>query len=46
MNITISVLNAVEVMDARITEDGRVYGLKKYAGHTVKIVVLEERRKK
>jgi len=46
MNITINVPNAVEVMDAQITEDGRVYGLKKYAGHTVKIIVLEGRKKK
>lgn len=34
------------VIEAEVTSDGRIYGLKKYAGRTVKIVVLEERRKK
>jgi len=34
--------NAAAVLDAKITEDGRIYGLKKYAGRTVKVVVLEE----
>ena len=34
------------VIEAEVTSDGRIYGLKKYAGRTVKIVVLEERKKK
>ena len=34
------------VIEADVTSDGRIYGLKKYAGRTVKIVVLEEKRKK
>ena len=33
------------VIEAGVTEDGRIYGLKKYAGRTVKIVVLERRKK-
>jgi len=46
MDLTMTVPNVAEVIDAQITVDGRIYGLKKYAGRTVKIVVLEERRKK
>jgi len=44
MEITIP--DADIVIEAEVTSDGRIYGLKKYAGRTVKIVVLEERRKK
>ena len=44
MEVTIP--DADIVIEAGVTEDGRIYGLKKYAGRTVKIVVLEERRKK
>ena len=44
MELTIP--NADIVIEAEVTSEGRIYGLKKYAGRTVKIVVLEERRKK
>ena len=44
MELTIP--NADIVIEAEVTSDGRIYGLKKYAGRTVKIVVLEERKKK
>ena len=44
MEITIP--DADDVIKAQVTSDGRIYGLKKYAGRTVKIVVLEERKKK
>lgn len=44
MEVTIP--DADIVIEAGVTEDGRIYGLKKYAGRTVKIVVLEKRRKK
>ena len=42
----ISIPNVAVVMEARVSSDGRIYGLLKYAGSTVKVVVLEERRKK
>jgi hypothetical protein len=41
MDVTIK--NATVVVDGQISEDGRIYGLKKYAGHTVKVVVLDEK---
>ena len=37
--------NAAIVVEAKITPDGRIYGLKKYAGRDVKVVVLEEKKK-
>jgi len=44
MQITIP--DADDVIKSQVTSEGRIYGLKKYAGRTVKIVVLEERKKK
>jgi len=40
MEVTIT--NAAVVVESQISEDGRIYGLKKYAGRAVKVVVLEE----
>ncbi len=42
MEVTID--DASIVIEARITPDGRIYGLKKYAGRDVKVVVLEEKK--
>jgi hypothetical protein len=42
----LTILNADIVIEGEVTSDGRLYGLKKYAGRMVKIVVLEERKKK
>ena len=44
MEITIP--NVTVVIEAKVSSDGRIYGLLRYAGSTVKVVVLEERRKK
>jgi len=46
VGMEVTIPNADIVIEAEVTSDGRIYGLKKYAGRTVKIVVLEERRKK
>ena len=35
--------NASAVVEAKISEDGRIYGLKKFAGMSAKIVVLEKK---
>ena len=42
MEVTIE--NAAVVVDGQVSEDGRIYGLKKYAGRTVKVVVMEEKK--
>ena len=39
MEVTIT--NAAVVVDGQISEDGRIYGLKKYAGRAVKVVVMD-----
>ncbi|OPY30630.1 MAG: hypothetical protein A4E31_00293 [Methanomassiliicoccales archaeon PtaU1.Bin030] len=44
MDVTIK--DAAVVVDGQVSEDGRIYGLKKYAGRTVKVVVLEEKKEK
>ncbi len=38
--------NATAVIEGRVNPDGRIYGLKKFAGRDVKVVVLEEERTK
>lgn len=38
--------NAAVVVDGQVSKDGRIFGLKKYAGHTVKVVVMEEKKDK
>jgi hypothetical protein len=38
----IEIDNVKTVIEAEITKDGRIYGLKKFAGHHAKIVVLEK----
>lgn len=42
----VAIKNATVVVDGQISEDGRIYGLKKYAGCAVKVVVLEDNEKK
>jgi len=46
VGMEVTIPDADIVIEARVTSDGRIYGLKKHAGRTVKIVVLEERKKK
>jgi len=46
IGMEVTIPDADIVIEAEVTSDGRIYGLKKYAGRTVKIVVLEERKKK
>jgi hypothetical protein len=41
----VKIENTAIVIEAKITPDGRIYGLKKYAGRDVKVVVLEEKKK-
>lgn len=38
----VEIENATEVVSGRITKDGRIYGLCKFAGRKAKIVVLEK----
>ena len=40
MKLEINDMDAV--VDATVSNDGRVYGLKKYANRTVKVVVMKE----
>jgi hypothetical protein len=35
--------NVKTVIETQVTEDGRIYGLKKYAGFPVKVVILENK---
>jgi hypothetical protein len=42
----IEIDNAKIVIESQIKEDGRIYGLKKYAGYKAKVVVLENKVKK
>ena len=44
MEITIP--NVAVVIEAKVSSDGRIYGLLKFAGSTVKVVVLEEKKSK
>lgn len=34
--------NVKTVIETKITKDGRIYGLKKFAGKNAKVVVLEK----
>lgn len=38
----VEIPNADAVMECSVTKDGRIYGLKKFAGRSVKVVVIEE----
>lgn len=40
MEVTIQ--DAEAVIETTVSKDGRIYGLKKFAGRSVKVVVLEE----
>jgi len=44
MEVTIP--NAKAVIECKVSKDGRIYGLKKFAERSVKVVVMEEARKK
>jgi len=43
MHMEVSIPNAAIVVEAKISEDGRIYGLKKFAGRSAKVVVLEKK---
>ncbi len=38
----LDVENVDAVVEATVSNDGRIYGLKKYSGRTVKVIVLKE----
>ena len=44
LGMDVNIKKAAAVIDGRVSEDGRIYGLKKFAGRTVKVVVLEEEK--
>ena len=41
----IEIDNVKTVIESQIKEDGRIYGLKKYAGYKTKVVVIENNKK-
>lgn len=41
----IEIDNVRTVIETEIKKDGRIYGLKKFAGHHAKVVVLENNKK-
>lgn len=41
----IEIENVKTVIETEIKKDGRIYGLKKFAGYKVKVVVLENKLK-
>ena len=41
--VEIKLPDALAIIDGSISPDGRIYGLTKYAGHNVKIVILESK---
>jgi hypothetical protein len=45
-NMKIEIENVEQIVDATVSNDGRIYGLKKYASRTVKVVVMKEERAK
>lgn len=43
MNVDLKIANAKAIVDGTVAKDGRIYGLTKYCGHRVKVIVLEEK---
>lgn len=42
IGMEVTIPNADSVVERKVSEDGRIYGLKKFAGRSVKVVVIEE----
>jgi len=40
----VNIKNVATVIEGRVSKDGRIYGLMNFAGRTVKVVVLEEKK--
>mgnify|MGYP000940684658 CR=1 FL=1 len=38
----IEIDGASEIVNAKITEDGRIYGLSRFSGKNVKVVILDD----
>ena len=42
IGMEVTIPGATAVVECSVTKDGRIYGLKKFAGRSVKVVVIEE----